>query len=265
MRVAGHSTLDGDYGDFADFADLGALGMGLAESADEALELGYLWREDDDLDDGQIAILGADDETDIASYLYEGALGGPQLEPWAGVDTGEYVSGVVSWTRRLSLGFQIMGLIVLLGLSAVSAYALANAVLPSSPVQLQTSSVDAAPKQDGYVISPAGVAGSPTPAEAAGSIGVWVDTSTPGTSASVHAYARVTRNGEAVAAIPVKLDAEISGSTATYGPVTTDSYGIAAFTLNLSGVPAFRPIYLTATTKLADGTEITGQTFFVPR
>jgi hypothetical protein len=263
MRVAGHSTLDGDYGDFA---DLGALGMGLAESADEALELGYLWREDDDLDDGQIAILGADDEADIASYLYEGALGGPQLDPWAGVDTGEYVSGVASWTRRLSLGFQIMGLIVLLGLSAVSAYALANAVLPSSPVKLQISSVDAAPKQDGgYVISPAGVVGSPTPAEAASSIGVWVDTSTPGTSASVHAYARVTRNGEAVAAIPVKLDAEISGSTSTYGTATTDNYGIAAFTLNLSGVPAFRPIYLTATTKLADGTEVTGQTFFVPR
>jgi hypothetical protein len=47
--------------------------------------------------------------------------------------------------------------------------------------------------------------------------------------------------------------------------VTTDSYGIAAFTLSFSGVPAFRPIYLTATTKLANGTELTGQTFFVPR
>ena len=51
----------------------------------------------------------------------------------------------------------------------------------------------------------------------------------------------------------------------TYGPVATDSYGVATFTLSFSGVPAYRPIYLTATTKLADGTELTGQTFFVPR
>jgi hypothetical protein len=61
------------------------------------------------------------------------------------------------------------------------------------------------------------------------------------------------------------LDADYSGATSTYGPVTTDSYGVAAFTLNFSGLPAYRPVYLTATTKLADGSELSGQTFFVPR
>ena len=80
----------------------------------------------------------------------------------------------------------------------------------------------------------------------------------------VNAYARVTKDGQPVTGIAVTLDADYSGAD-HLGPVATDSYGVATFTLSFSGVPAYRPIYLTATTKLADGTELTGQTFFVPR
>jgi hypothetical protein len=257
------SYLEGEYDEF---------GVGLADDllfGDEGQEIGTLWRDDaalldDDLEDDPIALLSARDE-DALAYIYEDELDAPQLEAWAGAQTGSYEGVGMAWTRRLSLTAQIVGLILLLGVSAVSAFILSKAVLPSSPEPLSISSVDSSPKKDGYVIAPPAAAGSPTPVAAGSSVGVWVDSSTPGTSATMNAYARVTRDGQAVSGIAVKLDADYSGATTTYGPVTTDSYGIATFTLSFSGVPAYRPIYLTATTKLVDGTELTGQTFFVPR
>jgi hypothetical protein len=248
----GDGYLEGEYDD---------LSIGLADDltyVDEEQEIGARWRddaallEDDleiDLEDDPIAILSAGDDAEALAYVYEGEYGNP----------------ITTWVRRLSLTAQIVGLILLLGISAASAFILSKAVLPSSPDPLPLSSVDTSPKQNGYVIAPPAAAGSPTPVAVGGSVGVWVDTSTPGTSATVNAYARVTKDGQPVSGITVKLDADYSGATTTYGPVTTDSYGIAAFTLSFSGVPAFRPIYLTATTKLADGTELTAQTFFVPR
>jgi hypothetical protein len=264
----GDGYLEGEYDD---------LGIGLADDltyADQEQEIGALWRDDaalleddlaDDLEDDPIAILSAGDGADALAYIYEDALDASQLEEWAGVEAGEYEDAGTIWTRRLGLTAQIVGLILLLGISAVSAFILSKAMLPSSPDPLPLSSVDTSPKQNGYVIAPPAAAGSPTPAAVGGSVGVWVDTSTPGTSATVNAYARVTKDGQPAPGIAVKLDVDYSGATTTYGPVTTDSYGIAAFTLSFSGVPAFRPIYLTATTKFADGTELTGQTFFVPR
>lgn len=264
----GDGYLEGEYDD---------LSIGLADDltyVDEEQEIGARWRddaallEDDleiDLEDDPIAILSAGDDAEALAYVYEDALDAPQLEAWEGVEAGEYGNPITTWVRRLSLTAQIVGLILLLGISAASAFILSKAVLPSSPDPLPLSSVDTSPKQNGYVIAPPAAAGSPTPVAVGGSVGVWVDTSTPGTSATVNAYARVTKDGQPVSGITVKLDADYSGATTTYGPVTTDSYGIAAFTLSFSGVPAFRPIYLTATTKLADGTELTAQTFFVPR
>jgi hypothetical protein len=271
--VAYHPT----FGDGYLESEYDDLGIGLADDltyADEEQEIGALWRDDvalpeddlaDDLEDDPIAILSAGDDAEALAYIYEDALDAPQREEWAGVEAGEYEGAGTIWTRRLVLTAQIVGLILLLGISAVSAFILSKAVLPSSPDPLPLSSVDTSPKQNGYVIAPPAAAGSPTPVAVGGSVGVWVDTSTPGTSATVNAYARVTKDGQPAPGIAVKLDADYSGATTTYGPVTTDSYGIAAFTLSFSGVPAFRPIYLTATTKLADGTELTGQTFFVPR
>lgn len=257
------SYLEGEYDE---------LDLGLADDllyGDEGQEIGALWRDDealldDDLEDDPIAILSAGDD-DALAYIYEDELDAPQLEAWAGAQTGAYEGIGTAWTRRLSLTAQIVGLILLLGVSAVSAFILSKSVLPSSPEPLSISSVDTSPKKDGYVIAPPAAAGSPTPVAAGSSVGVWVDSSTPGTSGTVNAYARVTRDGQPVSGITVKLDADYSGATTTYGPVTTDSYGVATFTLSFSGVPAYRPIYLTATTKLADGTEVTGQTFFVPR
>jgi hypothetical protein len=258
--VAGHSTFDGDYG---------ALGMGLADGDEAALELGYLWQEDDSFDDsfddGQIAILSEDADADALAYMYDSALDAPQPGAWLDGDAGAFGGGAAGWARRMNITFQVIGLVVLLGISAVTAYTLASSVLPSSPVQLQTSSVDTTPKKDEYVISPPEIAGSPTPAEVASSVGVWVDTSVPPTTGAEHVFARVTRNGEAIASVPVQLDAEFPSSTATFGPVMTDSYGVAAFTLSFSGLPSFRPVYLTATAKLPDGSTVTGQTFFVPR
>ncbi len=246
--------------------------MGLADELiyeDEGQEIGALWRNDagldDDLVDDPIAILSAGDDADALAYVYEDALDAPELAAWADVEAGDYEGLGMSWIRRLSVTAQIAGLILLLGISAVSAFILSKAVLPSTPEPLSLSSVDTSPKKDGYVIAPPAAAGSPTPLAEGSTVGVWVDSSTPGTSATVTVYARVTKDGQPVSGIAVKLDADYSGATTTYGPVTTDSYGIATFTLSFSGVPAYRPIYLTATTKFANGAELTGQTFFVPR
>ena len=151
-----------------------------------------------DLEDDPIAILSAGDDAEALAYVYEDALDAPQLEAWAGVEAGEYEDAGTTWMRRLSLTAQIVGLILLLGISAVSAFILSKAVLPSSPDPLPLSSVDTSPKQNGYVIAPPAAAGSPTPVAAGGSVGVWVDTSTPGTSATVNAYARVTKDGQPV-------------------------------------------------------------------
>jgi hypothetical protein len=253
-------------------SDFGRLGMGLADDiayGDEEQEIGALWRADavleDELKDDPIAILSAGEDADALAYVYEDALDAPQLEEWAGIEDGAYGGATAIWTRRLSVTAQIVGLLLLLSVSAVSAFVLSKAVVPSSPTPLEISSVDTSPKKGDYVLAPPGAVGSPTPAAVGNSIGVWVDTSTPNPSGSVNAYARVTSDGAPLTGIAVMLDADYSGATSTYGPVTTDSYGVAAFTLNFSGLPAYRPVYLTATTKLADGSELSGQTFFVPR
>jgi hypothetical protein len=266
--VTYHPTFEDEYLE----DEYGGLGMGLADDlayADEEQGIGALWRDeaglDDELENDPIAILSAGDDADALAYVYEDALDAPQLEEWAGVEAGDYEDAGTIWTRRLGLTAQIVGLILLLSISAVSAFILSKAVLPSSPDPLPLSSVDTSPKKDGYVIAPPAAAGSPTPVVVGSSVGVWVDSSTPGTSATMNAYARVTKDGQPVSGIAVKLDADYSGATTTYGPVTTDSYGIATFTLSFSGVPAYRPIYLTATTRFTDGTELTGETFFVPR
>ena len=162
----------------------GSPGMGLGDDlayGDEGQEIGALWREDDgllndDLEDDPIAILTAEVDADALAYMYEDALDldAPQLEAWAGIEAGAYEDAGTIWTRRLILTAQIVGLILLLGISAVSAFVLSKAVLPSSADPLPLSSVDTSPKKDGYVIAPPAAAGSPTPVAAGSSVGVWV-------------------------------------------------------------------------------------------
>src|SRR3954451_183274 len=109
--------------------------MGLADDLAYAdgQEIGALWREDegllnDDLEEDPIAILSAADDADALAYLYEDALelDAPQLEAWAGIEAGVYADAGTIWTRRLSVTAQIAGLVLLLAISAVSAFVLSN-------------------------------------------------------------------------------------------------------------------------------------------
>ena len=86
-------------------------------------------------------------DADALAYMYEDALDLVlQLEAWAGIEAGAYEDAGTIWTRRLILTAQIVGLILLLGISAVSAFVLSKAVLPSSADPLPLSSVDTSPK-----------------------------------------------------------------------------------------------------------------------
>ena len=95
-------------------------------------------------------------------------------------------------------------------------------------------------------------------------MGVWPSDSSPSTAGSLEIFVRVTYFSEAVAGIPVSIVVNFPGSTQSYGPVNTDSYGLAKFTVNYGGTTSARPVYVTGNATV-NGQKLSEQTYFVPQ
>jgi hypothetical protein len=105
---------------------------------------------------------------------------------------------------------------------------------------------------------------TPTPAFPQYTVGVWPADPAPPSSGSDKIFVRISNN-----AMPVK-DAAVTifftfpgGGQRSSGLLHTDAHGLATYTLVYGGVPAGRPIVVTATAKTPSGT-ISATTYVVP-
>lgn len=120
---------------------------------------------------------------------------------------------------------------------------------PSRPTVSHTSS--------GIVIQPVTDAGTPTPTLPKYQIGAWPSDNAP-SGGSVEIFVRISESVAPVANIPVMLTVELPGATQHYGPVMTDGYGLATFTVVYGGVGGV-PVFVTATAMISPtGTPVTG-------
>lgn len=212
-------------------------------SADFRAGAGDFWREDETLEPDRIHILSAADMAGVG-WEHESAWGQrASTTLWRG---GQQKAAHRRAAQGARVALQAIALLAFLGVVGVAGYLAATRLQYAGQVTLAPSSVDTSP-QEAVGIFPPNAVGSPTPAAPDFEIGAWVTTSTPPTSGAEQVFVRVTHAGSPVANASVTLDVDISGATSRYGPLPTDSYGIALFTVVYSGAPSGRPIYVTAT------------------
>jgi hypothetical protein len=167
-----------------------------------------------------------------------------------------------AWRRQLGLVPVVVAGLVLV--SIASAIAIVIAAKASSQVSNRPPTVQAtAPLSSGIVLQPSPVAGTPPP-PAQDLMGVWVSNPSPPTSGSVQVFVRLTHDTHPLAGVPVSIVVNFPGTASNYGPVMTDGYGLAKFTVRYGGTPAEQPVYVTANAKV-DGQVISQQTLFVPQ
>jgi hypothetical protein len=99
---------------------------------------------------------------------------------------------------------------------------------------------------------------SPTPDLAVYQIGAWVSDFSPPPGGTVHVYVRVSANDQPVPGIAVTLTVNAK----RYGPVITDAYGLAIFTISYGGFGG-RPVFVTASATIG-GRVLSQMTTFVP-
>jgi hypothetical protein len=145
-----------------------------------------------------------------------------------------------------------------------SAFAIVIASKAESQVSNRTPTVQAtAPLSGGIILQQSPAAGTPTPQAAHILMGVWVSNPSPPTSGAVQVFVRLTRDTHPLAGVPVGIVVNFPDAASRYGPVKTDGYGLATFTVHYGGAPSEQPVYVTADAKV-DGQAISQQTLFVP-
>ncbi len=168
-----------------------------------------------------------------------------------------------AWRRQLGLVPMVVAGLVLVGIA--STVAIVIAYKASSQVANRPPTVQAtAPLSSGIVLQQTPAAGTPTPQAAQNLMGVWVSNPSPPTSGSVQVFVRLTHDTHPLAGVPVSIVVNFPGTASNYGPVKTDGYGLAKFTVRYGGTPAEQPVYVTANAKV-DGQAISQQTLFVPQ
>jgi hypothetical protein len=164
------------------------------------------------------------------------------------------------WRRRLRGTPALVAATAILVASLVLGLAVAGRV--ARGLQLQLPAAQATPASRDVVIQMPEQT-TPTPTDAPVDIGAWVSNPTPGTSGSVQVFVRVTAGLQPVAHVPVTIDVQSGGSGGVLGPVSTNAYGLATFTLNYSSPPQ-QPVFITASATV-DGRSYSFDTSFVPQ
>ena len=159
---------------------------------------------------------------------------------------------------RLVMFCALVALVGVTAVGSVAAFGLAAKVAHGAD-QFTLGPTIATPP-GGVLIQPisAGAVATPTPAPYL--IGAWVSDSAP-TASSVEVFVRVSHDGGTPAAgVPVRIN--VGG--AVYGPMDTDAYGLAAFSVGISGTfDGYTPVFVTASATVS-GQTMTAQTSFAP-
>jgi hypothetical protein len=95
-------------------------------------------------------------------------------------------------------------------------------------------------------------------------VGMWTSNSSPPDSGTVQVYVRLTRASLPVSNVAVTIVVGFRGDPLTYGPVHTDSYGLATFTITYVDATLGTPISVSGRA-FVDGKQLTQQTSFVPQ
>lgn len=166
------------------------------------------------------------------------------------------------WRRRaIPTALVLTGVIiaVIVGNFGISIARQVTSVFASAAA-INTTQQSATPGS--VIISPLNnTAGTPTPAPAIYTVGVWIANTMP-TGGSVTVYVRVSQNGAPVSKARVYIQALVgNGGGPRLGPLTTNSFGMATVRLNY-GAGQGTPVFLNATTTI-NGKAYTGSYTFV--
>jgi hypothetical protein len=166
------------------------------------------------------------------------------------------------WKRRLRATPALVVSIAILLAALVLGFAVAGRLARGFQVHLPAA--QAAPNGGaGVVVQPAPMQQTPTPTDAASDLGIWVSDPAPSTSGTVQVFVLLTSALQPDAHIPVSIYVQYAASGVPMGPVSTDKYGLATFTLNYAGLPPGQPVFVTASATVG-GQTLTGETSFVP-
>jgi hypothetical protein len=166
------------------------------------------------------------------------------------------------WKRRLRATPALVASIAILLAALVLGFAVAGRFARGFQVHLPAA--QAAPNGGtGVVVQPAPTQQTPTPTDTASDLGIWVSNPAPSTSGMVQVFVRMTSALQPDAHIPVSIYVQYAAYGVPMGPVTTNSYGLATFTLNYAGLPPGQPVFVTASA-IVGGETLTGETSFVP-
>ena len=167
------------------------------------------------------------------------------------------------WRRQLRLLPAEVAGVVLLCIASVLAIVIASkaaSAASSHPVGPQAT----ATLPSGIILQQSPAVSTPTSQASDYLVGVWVSNPSPPAAGAVKVFVRLTHDAQPVAGVPVQIAVNFPGFAKPYGPVKTDSYGLATFTVTYGGTPPAQPVYVTATATVG-GQKLTQQTLFVPQ
>jgi hypothetical protein len=168
-----------------------------------------------------------------------------------------------TWRVRMLLLGSLAVLVGLTAVASVAAFGVAGHLVRGAPSQLPFAGATPT-SQGGVIIQPNAGNRNPTPTMPPYLIGAWASSNTP-SGGSVQIFVRVTHADGANASRPAAgVPVRLAVGNGAYGPVRTNSYGIATFTVSYGGgYSGYTPVFVTATAAVG-GQTITAQTSFAP-
>lgn len=138
------------------------------------------------------------------------------------------------------------------------------AVTRGAPLIQAGLSGHAANVESGVVVRAGTAPSTPTPAQPAYELGVWPSNSSPASTGEVTVYARLTGlgRGTGVGKVPITLRVTFPSGVRVYGPVRTNAYGLAAFTVTFHNLPPGRLVFVVAFAPAGFETTYTATTVF---
>ena len=167
-----------------------------------------------------------------------------------------------NWYRELRLLPRLIAVLLFVAVASTFAVVIATKAAAFSPSALATANATST-LPGGIVLQQSPSEGTAIVPPADYLVGIWTSDASPPTSGSVQVYVRLTHTSQALPNVPVSITVNFPGFTQSYGPVKTDSYGLATFTVNYSGAPSAHPVYMTATA-IINGQKVAQQAYFVP-
>jgi hypothetical protein len=171
-------------------------------------------------------------------------------------------SGLGGWRRHVGILVTFAVICVLAVVGGVLGYQQILKAAENSNLSISSQNSNPIVPGGVIIVPPGSQSSTPTPAIPMYEIGTWVSNNAP-TGGTVTVFVRVVQNMQGAPGIPVSLSVQSPGSSRSYGPIKTDSSGIAKFTVHYASGSSTNPVFVTASAYL-NGQTLTAQTTFVP-